>query len=229
MPEQVLLMIKTPIEYNLFMKNTDNLRIDIVIATRNSGKMAEIWKMLSNSVYKPLSLEQVQVFEEIEETGTTFKENAILKAETYGKLTGRLTLADDSGIEVDALGGLPGIYSARYGGEGKNDNDRNQLLLSKLEGISEDELTARFRCVVALWNPIDDNVVTFEGKIEGRVTRNVKGRNGFGYDPLFFFPEKNRTLAELTSQEKELVSHRGEAMKGAIAYMEENVFSLRGD
>ena len=97
-------MIKTPIEYNLFMKNTDNLRIDIVIATRNSGKMAEIWKMLSNSVYKPLSLEQVQVFEEIEETGTTFKENAILKAETYGKLTGRLTLADDSGIEVDALG-----------------------------------------------------------------------------------------------------------------------------
>ena len=150
-------------------------------------------------------------------------------AETYGKLTGRLTLADDSGIEVDALGGLPGIYSARYGGEGKNDNDRNQLLLSKLEGISEDELTARFRCVVALWNPIDDNVVTFEGKIEGRVTRNVKGRNGFGYDPLFFFPEKNRTLAELTSQEKELVSHRGEAMKGAIAYMEENVFSLRGD
>ena len=211
------------------MKNTSNRPIEIVIATRNLGKMDEMSKMLPNSVYKPLSLEQVRVFEEVEETGTTFKENAILKAETYGKLAGRLTLADDSGIEVDALGGLPGIYSARYGGDGKNDNDRNRLLLSNLNGIAEDELTARFRCAVALWNPIDDTVVAFEGKIEGRITRNAKGRNGFGYDPLFFFPEKNRTLAELTSQEKESVSHRGEAMREAITYMEENVFSLRGD
>ena len=211
------------------MKNISNLPIEIVIATRNWGKMDEMSKMLSNSAYKPLSLEQVRVFEEVEETGTTFKENAILKAETYGKLAGRLTLADDSGIEVDVLGGLPGIYSARYGGDGKNDNDRNRLLLSNLDGIAEDELTARFRCAVALWNPIDDTVVTFEGKIEGRITRNSKGRNGFGYDPLFFFPEKNRTLAELTSQEKESVSHRGEAMRAAITYMEENVFSLRGD
>ena len=211
------------------MKNTSNLQIEIVIATRNLGKMDEMSKMLPNSVYKPLSLEQVRVFEEVEETGTTFKENAILKAETYGKLAGRLTLADDSGIEVDALGGLPGIYSARYGGDGKNDNDRNRLLLSNLNGIAEDELTARFRCAVALWNPIDDTVVAFEGKIEGRITRNAKGRNGFGYDPIFFFPEKNRTLAELSSQEKESVSHRGEAMREAIRYMEENVFSLRGD
>ena len=211
------------------MKNTSNLQIEIVIATRNLGKMDEMSKMLPNSVYKPLSLEQVRVFEEVEETGTTFKENAILKAETYGKLAGRLTLADDSGIEVDALGGLPGIYSARYSGDGKNDNDRNRLLLSNLNGLPEGELTARFRCVVALWNPIDDTVVTFEGKIEGRITRNAKGRNGFGYDPIFFFPEKNRTLAELSSQEKESVSHRGEAMREAIRYMEENVFSLRGD
>ena len=222
-------MKKKAIEYNLSMTNISNLPIEIVIATRNSGKMDEMSKMLSNSTYKPLSLEQVRVFEEVEETGTTFKENAILKAETYGKLAGRLTLADDSGIEVDVLGGLPGIYSARYGGDGKNDNDRNRLLLSNLDGIAEDELTARFRCAVALWNPIDDTVVTFEGKIEGRITRNSKGRNGFGYDPLFFFPEKNRTLAELTSQEKESVSHRGEAMREAITYMEENVFSLRGD
>ena len=211
------------------MKNTSNPPIEILIATRNSGKMDEMSKMLSNSAYKALSLEQVRVFEEVEETGTTFKENAILKAETYGKLAGRLTLADDSGIEVDALGGLPGIYSARYGGDGKDDNDRNRLLLSNLNGIAEDELTARFRCAVALWNPIDDTVVAFEGKIEGRITRNAKGRNGFGYDPLFFFPEKNRTLAELSSQEKESVSHRGEAMREAITYMEENVFSLRGD
>ena len=222
-------MKKKAIEYNLSMTNISNLPIEIVIATRNWGKMDEMSKMLSNSAYKPLSLEQVRVFEEVEETGTTFKENAILKAETYGKLAGRLTLADDSGIEVDVLGGLPGIYSARYGGDGKDDNDRNRLLLSNLDGIAEDELTARFRCAVALWNPIDDTVVTFEGKIEGRITRNAKGRNGFGYDPLFFFPEKNRTLAELTSQEKESVSHRGEAMREAITYMEENVFSLRGD
>ena len=170
-------MKKKAIEYNLSMTNISNLPIEIVIATRNSGKMDEMSKMLSSSAYKPLSLEQARVFEEVEETGTTFKENAILKAETYGKLAGRLTLADDSRIEVDALGGLPGIYSARYGGDGKNDNDRNRLLLSNLNGIAEDELTARFRCAVALWNPIDDTVVTFEGKIECRITRNAKGSN----------------------------------------------------
>ncbi|PZC43116.1 MAG: XTP/dITP diphosphohydrolase [Chloroflexi bacterium] len=210
------------------MENIDNLPIDIVIATHNSRKMDEMGRMLFNSAYQPLSLKQAKVFEEVEETGTTFKENAILKAETYGKLTGRLTLADDSGIEVDALDGFPGIYSARYGGQGKNDNDRNQLLLTKLDGVSGNELTARFRCVVALWNPIDETVVTFEGKMEGSITRNMKGKNGFGYDPLFFVPEKNRTLAELTSQEKESVSHRGKAMREATSYMAENLFSLRG-
>ena len=211
------------------MKNISKSQIDMVVATRNSGKMDEMWKMLSETTYNPLSLDDVKINEEVEETGVTFRENAILKAKTYGKLCGKLTLADDSGIEVDALGGQPGIYSARYGGEGKDDNDRNELLLKNLSGISEDKLTARFRCVVALWNPIDDTSVTFEGRIEGRITENIRGRNGFGYDPLFFFPEKNKTLAELSIQEKEVVSHRGKAMREAIMYLEQNESSLRGD
>ena len=211
------------------MENISESQIDMVIATRNSGKMNEMWKMLSETTYNPLSLDDVQINEEVEETGVTFRENAILKAKTYGKLCGKLTLADDSGIEVDALEGQPGIYSARYGGEGKDDNDRNELLLKNLSGISEDKLTARFRCVVALWNPINDTSVTFEGRIEGKITRNLKVSNGFGYDPLFFFPEKNRTLAELSIQEKEAVSHRGEAMREAIMYLEQNESSLRGD
>ena len=211
------------------MKNRSRSQIDVVIATRNTGKMNEMRKMLFNTSFSAFSLDEVSVLEEVEETGTSFEENAMLKAETYGKLSGKLTIADDSGIEVDALGGAPGIYSARYGGDGKDDQDRNKLLLEIVEGIPEHHLTARFRCVVALWNPIDNTIVTFDGKIEGKITRNVRGENGFGYDPLFFFPEKNKTLAELTLIEKEKVSHRGEAMRKALAYMETNVLSLQGD
>ena len=211
------------------MKNRSRSQIDVVIATRNTGKMNEMRKMLFNTSFSAFSLDEVSVLEEVEETGTSFEENAMLKAETYGKLSGKLTIADDSGIEVDALGGAPGIYSARYGGDGKDDQDRNKLLLENVEGIPEHQLTARFRCVVALWNPIDNTIVTFDGKIEGKITRNVRGENGFGYAPLFFFPEKNKTLAELTLIEKERVSHRGEAMRKALAYMETNVLSLQGD
>ena len=211
------------------MKNRSRAQIDVVIATRNTGKMNEMRKMLFNTSFSAFSLDEVSVLEEVEETGTSFEENAMLKAKTYGKLSGKLTIADDSGIEVDALGGAPGIYSARYGGDGKDDQDRNKLLLENVEGIPEHQLTARFRCVVALWNPIDNTIVTFDGKIEGKITRNVRGENGFGYDPLFFFPEKNKTLAELTLIEKERVSHRGEAMRKALAYMETNVLSLQGD
>jgi len=211
------------------MKNRSRSQIDVVIATRNTGKMNEMRKMLFNTSFSAFSLDEVSVLEEVEETGTSFEENAMLKAKTYGKLSGKLTIADDSGIEVDALGGAPGIYSARYGGDGKDDQDRNKLLLENVEGIPEHQLTARFRCVVALWNPIDNTIVTFDGKIEGKITRNVRGENGFGFDPLFFFPEKNKTLAELTLIEKERVSHRGEAMRKALAYMETNVLSLQGD
>ncbi len=211
------------------MKNRSRSQIDVVIATRNTGKMNEMRKMLFNTSFSAFSLDEVSVLEEVEETGTSFEENAMLKAETYGKLSGKLTIADDSGIEVDVLGGAPGIYSARYGGDGKDDQDRNKLLLENVEGIPEHQLTARFRCVVALWNPIDNTIVTFGGKIEGKITRNVRGKNGFGYDPLFFFPEKNKTLAELTLIEKERVSHRGEAMRKALAYMETNMLSLQGD
>ena len=171
------------------MKNRSRSQIDVVIATRNTGKMNEMRKMLFNTSFSAFSLDEVSVLEEVEETGTSFEENAMLKAKTYGKLSGKLTIADDSGIEVDALGGAPGIYSARYGGDGKDDQDRNKLLLENVEGIPEHQLTARFRCVVALWNPIDNTIVTFDGKIEGKITRNVRGENGFGYDPLFFFPD----------------------------------------
>ena len=190
----------------------------ILVATRNKSKMAELVELLRPLRVTLVSLDDLSIGEEIEETGETFKENAILKAEGYGQLGGLITIADDSGIEVDALGGAPGIYSARYGGEGLTDLDRNNLLLKNVEKVPEQELTARFRCVVALWNP-EDKTVTFEGKIEGMLIRVSSGNNGFGYDPIFFYEPMNKTLADIGPEEKEKISHRGFAVRMAREYL----------
>ena len=190
----------------------------ILVATRNKSKMAELVELLRPLRVTLVSLDDLSIGEEIEETGETFKENAILKAEGYGQLGGLITIADDSGIEVDALGGAPGIYSARYGGEGLTDLDRNNLLLKNVEKIPEQELTARFRCVVALWIP-EDKTVTFEGKIEGMLIRVSSGNNGFGYDPIFFYGPMNKTLADIGPEEKEKISHRGFAVRMAREYL----------
>ena len=190
----------------------------ILVATRNKSKMAELVELLRPLRVTLVSLDDLSIGEEIEETGETFKENAILKAEGYGQLGGLITIADDSGIEVDALGGAPGIYSARYGGEGLTDLDRNNLLLKDVEKVPEQELTARFRCVVALWIP-EDKTVTFEGKIEGMLIRVSSGNNGFGYDPIFFYEPMNKTLADIGPEEKEKISHRGFAVRMAREYL----------
>ena len=190
----------------------------ILVATRNKSKMKELVELLRPLEVMPVSLDDLSIKEEIEETGITFTENAILKANGYGELGGITTIADDSGIEVDALGGAPGVYSARYGGEGLTDLDRNELLLKNLEKIPDHQLAARFRCVVAVWTP-KDRTITFEGKIEGGIVRVPSGNNGFGYDPIFFYGPLNKTLAEIPSKEKDKISHRGHAVRMALEYI----------
>ena len=199
-----------------------NLNHELLVATRNRGKLDELVNLLQGAPYDLLSLENVNIQHEVEETGDTFEANAILKAEEYGRMAGIVTLADDSGIEVDALDGAPGVLSARYGGEELDDQDRNALLLKNLANLPDNKLTARFRCVVALSRP-NRETVTFCGSVEGFITRKARGINGFGYDPLFYFPPKRKTLAQISAEEKHAVSHRGKAVNKAVHYLLEMV------
>ena len=186
----------------------------LLIGTHNESKTREISELLSEIPLDLVSLADIGIVDEVDEYGQTFEENAILKAEGYGKLSGLLTLADDSGIEVDALGGSPGVFSARYVGLNATDKERNKMLISELMNVPDSERTARFRCVVALWSP-KTGVSTYEGKIEGLITTNSRGDNGFGYDPIFFSEEMGKTLAQISSTRKHLISHRGKAMEKA--------------
>ena len=206
--------------YNLSMCGSKcrNLNHELLVATRNRGKLDELVNLLQGTRYDLLSLENVNIQDEVEETGDTFEENAILKAEEYGQMAGIVTIADDSGIEVDALDGAPGVLSARYGGEELDDQDRNALLLKNLANLPDSKLTARFRCVVALSRP-NQETVTFSGSVEGFITRKPRGTNGFGYDPLFYFPPKRKTLAQVSAEEKHSISHRGKAVRKAVHYL----------
>ena len=155
---------------------------------------------------------------EVEETGRTFHENAVIKAKEYARLSGLITLADDSGLEVDALGGEPGVLSARYTGPNASDEERNAYLLKKLEGVPTDKRTARFRCVIAIAFP-DGKVEVVEGRREGVVQYAPRGNNGFGYDPIFLLPELGLTMAELPPEQKNTLSHRAEAARKAAVYL----------
>ena len=199
-------------------RNCRNLNHELLVATRNKGKLGELLNLLQGTHYELLSLENVDIQHEVEETGDTFEANAILKAEEYGQMVGIVTIADDSGIEVDALDGAPGVLSARYGGEELDDQGRNALLLKNLANVPDSKLTARFRCVVALSRP-NQGTVTFNGSVEGFITRNPRGINGFGYDPLFYFPPKCKTLAQIPAEEKHSISHRGKAVHKAVQYL----------
>lgn len=187
----------------------------LLLATRNRGKVKELTVLLKDADYELLTLEDLGVKVRIDESGSTFEENATLKAKTYAELTDMLTLADDSGLEVDALGGEPGIFSARYGGYYGRDRNRNQHLLRKLEAVPWEKRTACFRCVIAIASPRGE-VWTVEGRREGVIQYEMKGENGFGYDPLFFLPELGRTMAELSPEEKNRLSHRAEAVRKAV-------------
>ena len=190
------------------------LRPKLLIATNNSGKLKELTGLLAESPYTLVSLADVGIDDEVAETGSTFEENATLKASSYARMGGILTLADDSGLEVAALGGEPGVLSARYAGEGADDSQRIAYLLDKLDNVDEDGRTARFRCVIALANPGGD-VRIYSGECKGRILRRPRGENGFGYDPVFLLEGLGKTMAELTQKEKNRVSHRSVAARKA--------------
>jgi XTP/dITP diphosphohydrolase len=188
----------------------------LLIATRSKGKFPEIVSVLAGLPFEFLNLNDVTEIPkgyEVDEPATTFEGNAIIKAMTLGKKTGLMTLADDSGLEVDALAGRPGVYSARYAPG--TDADRYTKLLKELEGVPTEKRVARFRSVIALYDPSTDKVRTCEGEVTGVITETPVGTNGFGYDPVFFVAQFNKTSAELTLEEKNLISHRGQALRKA--------------
>jgi XTP/dITP diphosphohydrolase len=182
----------------------------LLIATNNVGKVREYADLLAGSGFDLCRLADVGLNNQIEETGETFMENARLKAHAYGQASGILTLADDSGLEVDALGGAPGVHSARYAGPGANDADRIRKLLAALDGVPWEKRTANFRCIIALSWP-DGHLETFEGRCDGVIALEPKGTNGFGFDPVFYVPEYDCTMAELPMDVKNRISHRGRA------------------
>ena len=192
----------------------------LVLATRNKGKIAEIKEILADfQAIELLSLADFPDLPKIEETGTTFKENAILKAKTIAKLTGYLTLADDSGLTVEYLNGAPGVYSARYAGENATDAENNAKLLKALEGVPWGKRKAAFVCVIALCWP-QGECYTCEGRCEGIIALEPKGSYGFGYDPLFYVPAYGKTMAELEPEIKNQISHRAMALKALIPLLE---------
>ena len=192
----------------------------LLVATTNPGKFKELSSLLAGVPHALVSLDQVGVAEEIEETGSTLEENAALKARGYAQLSGLPTLADDSGLEVEALGGEPGPLSSRYAGEGATDQERIAFLLRKLQNIPEEAWRARFRCVVAVVWP-SESLELYSGACNGRIVRTPSGSNGFGYDPVFLLPELGKTMAELTLAEKNRVSHRSMAARKAAAALKQ--------
>lgn len=192
----------------------------ILIATHNRGKKAEYAALLQELDAEMVTLTDLDIQEAVPEDGDTFSENALIKARAYAEMSGLLTLADDSGLEVDALDGAPGVYSARYAGENATDEERYRLLLHNLESVPDERRTARFCCVIALAWP-DGRTATAEGACEGRITHEPRGEHGFGYDPVFFVSEYGRTMAELPPEVKNRISHRARAAVGALAILKE--------
>jgi XTP/dITP diphosphohydrolase len=186
--------------------------LEIIVATKNKGKIREIRKALKGLGLKIYSLNDFLDVPEIEEDGESFTENALKKARFYSKYFGKVTLADDSGLKVDALKGLPGIYSARYAGEGASDRKNNQKLLGEMEVIQVSKRGASFKCVMAMVFQ-DGKEAVVEGSCRGRIGFREVGKKGFGYDPLFILPQYAKTMAQLTLGEKNRVSHRGKALK----------------
>lgn len=182
----------------------------LLIATHNPGKVAEYRSLLFDLPLGVTWLDEVGITEDVEETEDSFHGNAILKARHYAGLTGLWTWADDSGLEIDALDGRPGVYSARYGGKGLTDADRYRKVLDEMAQVPDAQRTARFRCVVAIAQP-GGKVDTRDGTLEGMIARAPSGSHGFGYDPIFYIPGFHATLAELERGVKNEMSHRAEA------------------
>lgn len=191
----------------------------LVFATGNEGKMREIREILGRPGLTILSQKEAGIVSDAEENGTTFEANALIKARAVAAQTDALVLADDSGLEIDYLNGEPGVYSARYMGEDTPYEIKNQKLLDLLEGVPEEKRTARFVCVIAAVLP-DGREFTTRGTIEGIIGYESRGEGGFGYDPIFFVPEFGCSTAELTMEQKNLVSHRGKALRAMKEVLE---------
>ncbi|MCA1063604.1 XTP/dITP diphosphatase [Rossellomorea sp. AcN35-11] len=188
------------------------MKKSVIIATKNRGKAKEFQHMFAPYGYEVKTLLDMPHIEDVEETGRTFEENAILKAETVAQELGELVIADDSGLAIDALEGRPGVYSARYAGEEKSDEANMEKVLGELQDVEESKRSARFQCVLAIAGP-GMETKTVSGTCEGMILQEKRGTNGFGYDPIFFIPALNKSMAELTPDEKSQISHRGNALK----------------
>lgn len=193
---------------------------ELLIATYNAGKIRELTGLLSTLPLRLRRLSEFSQVEEVEETGKTFAANAELKARLYSRQTNLWTLADDSGLEVDALDGAPGVFSARYGGANATDAERNARLLAALSRTDDAERTARFTCAIALHEPAAGTTEIFAGTCEGRISQYPRGDNGFGYDPLFIPEGYAYTFGELPDELKQQLSHRARALAGVRAYLD---------
>jgi XTP/dITP diphosphohydrolase len=194
--------------------------LKLLIATNNQGKVNEFKELLRGLPYELVTPKELGIKLDVEESGRTYEENARFKAAAFAKTSGMLTLADDSGLEVDALNGEPGLKSSRYAGENASEKQRVEFLLNKLKNVSETQRSARFRCVIALAFP-DGRIEYCEGTCEGMITFTPRGSEGFGYDPIFYFPELKQTMAELSAATKNQVSHRAHAAAKARLVLQE--------
>jgi XTP/dITP diphosphohydrolase len=185
---------------------------EVIIATKNRGKAKEFESLFAPKGFQVKTLLDYPEIGDIEETGSTFEENAVLKAESVSRQIGKIVIADDSGLMVDALDGKPGVYSARYAGEEKNDEANIDKVLKELEGVPDAERTARFYCALAVASP-NQPTLTFSGTCEGSILKERRGSNGFGYDPIFYVAEKGKSMAELLPDEKNQISHRAIALR----------------
>ncbi len=192
----------------------------LLLATSNPHKLEEFRAIFADLPLRLFSFNDLQLDIEVEETGTTFAENAELKASAYAQASGMLTLADDSGLEIDALRGAPGVQSARYLGRETTYEERFHSILQQMKGLPMDQRTARFRCAIALAKP-SGNTRSVEGVIEGVIADSPRGKNGFGYDPIFYLPELGKTFAELAPEHKNRISHRARAAQAARVLLEE--------
>ena len=186
---------------------------ELLIATRNEGKLNELRILMENAPFKVVGLTDVGIGKEAEETALTFEGNAIIKAMTYGKWAGILTISDDSGLEIDALGGRPGVYTKQY--EKENADHGFSKIFSELKDVPDEKRGAQFHCVIALYDPATDRVYTCEGIARGKITHEPRGANNFGQDPIFLYDESGKTGGEMTVEEKNVISHRAIALKKA--------------
>lgn len=184
----------------------------IIFATGNAGKIKEINMIMQDTGMEVVSMKEAGITVDVEENGSTYEENALIKARAVAACTDAIVMADDSGLEIDYLNKEPGIYSARYLGEDTSYRIKNANLIERLEGVADAQRTARFVCAIAAVLP-DGKELTTRAAIEGRIGYEERGENGFGYDPIFYVPEFGKTTAELTEEEKNKVSHRGKALQ----------------